>query len=92
MRFRSSFEGFESTSLVLILFVLCSNRFRPNMIANPLPNHTWPNVNAVMEKSSMGIKTRVDEVKSSMDEVCKMMVRMRAILGMKVFERSCCYY
>ena len=63
----------------------------PNVTVNPLPNHVEPNINAIMEESSMRIKTRVDEVKSSMDEVYKVMVRMRAIFETKVFEQSCCY-
>ena len=63
----------------------------PYVTKNPLPNHVGPNINAIMEESSMRIKTRVDEVKSSMDEVYKVMVRMRAILETKVFEQSCCY-
>ena len=40
---------------------------RPNVMANPLPNHVEPNVNAIVEESSMKIKTRVDEVKLSKD-------------------------
>ena len=55
------------------------------MTANPLPNHIRLNVNAIMEESGMKIKTMVDEVKSSMDEVYKVMVRIGAIPKMKVF-------
>ena len=55
----------------------------PNMIANSLPNHVRPNINAVMEESSMKIKTTVDEIKSSMDKVYRVMVRMGAIPKMK---------
>ena len=55
-------------------------------MANPLPNHARPNINAIMEESDMRIKTRVDEVKWSVDEVYKVMVRMRAIPEMKVFD------
>ena len=71
------------------------------MTVNSLPNHAGPIINAVMEESGMRIKIRVDEVKSSMDEMYKVMVmvmvmvmvrvRVRAIPEMKVFERSCCY-
>ena len=63
----------------------------PNVMTNPLLNHIGPNVNAVIEKLGMRIKIRVDKVKSSMDEVYKVMVRMRVVPKMKVFEGSCCY-
>ena len=49
------------------------------MTVNPFPNHARPNVNVVMEESSTRIKTKVEEVKSFMNEVYKVMVRMRAI-------------
>ena len=62
-----------------------------NITANSLPNHVGPIINAGMEESGMRIKIRVDEVKSSMDEMYKVMVRVRAILEMKVFERNYCY-
>ena len=62
---------------------------RPNVTTNLLPNHIGPDVNAVIEESCMRIKIRVDEVKLSMDEVYKEMVRMRAIPEIKVFEGNC---
>ena len=58
----------------------------PNVAANPLPNHVGPNINAIMEESGMRIKTRMDEVKSSMDEVYKVMVRIRVIPKMQVLK------
>ena len=64
----------------------------PNVTKNPLPNHAGPNVNAIMEESGMKINTRVDEVKASMNEVYKVMVRMGVIPKKKFFEGTCCYY
>ena len=64
----------------------------PNVMANPLPNHARPNINVVMEESGMKIKTKVDEIKSSMDKVYKVMVKMKAIPEMKVFIGNCYYY
>ena len=61
------------------------------MTVNPLPNHIGLNVNAIMEESGMKIKTKVDEVKSSMNEVYKVMVMTRAIPKKKFFEGTCCY-
>ena len=61
-------------------------------MANPLPNHIEPNVNDIMEESGMKIKTKVDEIKSSMDEVYMVMVRIEAIPKMKASEGKCCYY
>ena len=49
------------------------------MAATPLPNYVGPNVNAIMEESGMKIKTRVEEIKSSMDEVYGVMVRMEVV-------------
>ena len=54
-------------------------------MATPLPNHVGPNVNAIIKELGMKIKTRVDEVH-------KVMVRMRAIIEKNFFERMCCYF
>ena len=48
----------------------------PSVMANPLPNHVGPNVNAAMEESGMRTKTRLDEVKSPMDVVYKATVNI----------------
>ena len=37
---------------------------RPNVTANPLPNHARPNVNTIMEELGTQTKTKVGEVKS----------------------------
>ena len=58
-------------------------------MANPLPNHVGSNINSIMEESGMKIKSRVDEVKSSMEEVHKVMVKIGAILEKKFFEGMC---
>ena len=62
-----------------------------NVTTNPLPNYIGPNVNTIMEESSMKIKIKGDEVKSLKNEVYKVMVKMRAILKKKFFEGTCCY-
>ena len=54
--------------------------------ANPLPNHVEPTVNAIMEDSGMKIKTKVDEIKLSMDEVYYVMVKIWVNLEKKIFE------
>ena len=46
------------------------------MSTNPLPNHTGLTVNEITEDSGIRIKTKVDEIKSSMDEVYNVMVKM----------------
>ena len=51
----------------------------PSVMGNPLPNHTGPIVNAIMEDSGIKVKTKMDEIKSSMDEVYYVMVKMRVI-------------
>ena len=56
-----------------------------------MPNQVGPNVNAIIEELGMRFKTKVDEVELSMDDMYKVMVRIRAILEMRVFEGSCCY-
>ena len=57
----------------------------PNVMANPLPNHVGPNVNTIMEELGTRIKMKVDEVKSSMDEVYKALIEMGMILETKFF-------
>ena len=59
---------------------------RPSLTANPLPNHVGPIVNVIMEDSGMKIKTRVNEIKLSMDEVYQVMVMMGVIPKKKTFE------
>ena len=59
------------------------------MTVNLLPNHTRPTINAIMEDSGMRIKTKVDEIKLSMDQVYQMMVKMGVIPEKKFFERKC---
>ena len=61
----------------------------PSMTANPLPNHTEPTIDAITEDSSMRIETKVDEIKSSMDQVYQVMMKMRVILKKKFFEGKC---
>ena len=60
----------------------------PSVTTNPLSNHTRPAVNAIMEDSSIRIKTKVDEIKSSMDEVYCVMVKMGVILKMEIFTKE----
>ena len=55
------------------------------MTTNPLPNHVGPNVNITMEDLGTQTKTKVDEVKSSMDEVYKALIEMGMILETKFF-------
>ena len=70
----------------------------PNVIANLLPNHIGPNVNAIMEGSGLKANTKVDKGKSSMEEVYKVLVKIRVIPKRIVFtkekeERDCyCRY
>ena len=52
---------------------------------NPLPNHVRPNVNTIMEEFGTRIKMKVDEVKSSIDEVCKALMEMGVIPKMIFF-------
>ena len=66
------------------------------MTANSLLNHTEPSVNVIMEDSSIKVKTKVDEVKSSMEELYKVFVKIWVILEKEIFtkenEESDCYY
>ena len=55
------------------------------MTVNTLPNHVGPKVNTIMEELGMRIKMKVDEVKSSMDEVYKALIEMGVVLEMKIF-------
>ena len=57
----------------------------PNVTTNPLPNHTRPNVNTIIEELGTRIKTKMDEVKSLMDEVCKVLIEVGVIPEMKFF-------
>ena len=54
-------------------------------MTNPLPIHVGPNVNTIMEELGTRTKTKVDEVKSSMDEVYKALIEMGVIPKMKIF-------
>ena len=60
-----------------------NKRNGPNVMENPLPNHVGPNVNTIMEELGTRIKMKVDEVKSSMNEVC--LIEMGVIPKMKIF-------
>ena len=67
------------------------------MTANPLSNHDGPYVNAIVEDSGLKIQTKVDEVKSSMEKVYKVLVKIRVILKKEVHtkekkERDCYYH
>ena len=59
-----------------------------SVTTNMLPNHTDPNVNAIVEDSSLKVKTKVDEVKVSMEKVYKVMVRVGAIPINEVFNEE----
>ena len=61
---------------------------KPSVKINPLPNHIGPNVNAIVEDSDLRIKTKVDEVKSSMEEIYKVMVEIKAIPEKEVFDEE----
>ena len=65
-------------------------------MANPLPNHVGPNVNGITEDLGLRVKTKVDEVNISMEEVYKVLVKIRVILEREVFikekEERDCYY
>ena len=65
-------------------------------MANPLPNHIEPIDNAIIEDSGIKIKTKVDKIKSSMDEVYHMMVKMGVIpkkeIIIKENEEKCCFF
>ena len=69
--------------------LLCFNRNnRPSVMANLLPNHIGLVVSAIMEDSCIKIKTKVDEIKSSMDEVYYVMVKMRVIPKKEIFVKE----
>ena len=50
-----------------------------NVTKNSLPNHVGPSVNAIAKDSSLKDKTKVDKVKTSMEEVYQVLVRVRPI-------------
>ena len=77
---------YKVQSLIKVSWLEFNRNNGPNVAANPLPNHVGPNINAIMEELGMRIKTRMDEVKSSMDEVYKVMVRIRVIPKMQVLK------
>ena len=66
----------------------------PSVMINPSPNHTEPTINVIMENLSIKIKTKVNEIKSSMDEVYHVMMKMRVIhkkeISIKENEEICC--
>ena len=68
----------------------------PNVRTNPLSNHIKSNVNAIMEDSNIKVKTKVDEVKASMEDIYKVLVRVRAILRKEAFDeekrKQDCFY
>ena len=47
----------------------------PSVTTNSLLNHIGPNVNAIVEDLGLMVKTKVNEVKSSMEEIYKVMWR-----------------
>ena len=49
------------------------------MIVNPLSTHVGPNINAIEEDQVLKVKTKVDEVKASMEEIYKVLIRVGAI-------------
>ena len=58
----------------------------PNVMTNALPNHVGPNVNTIMDELGTRTKTKVEEVKSSMDKVYKALIEMRVIPKMKILK------
>ena len=61
------------------------------MTANLLPNYVGPNVNTIMEELGTQTKMKVDEVKSSMDEMYKTLIEMGVIPEMKIFKGNYSY-
>ena len=55
---------------------------------NPLPNHAGPKSNAIMEDSVLKVKTKVDEVKASMEEIYEVLTRIGVIPKKEVFEKE----
>ena len=53
---------------------------KPSVTTNPFLNHVEPNVSTIMEDLGLKIKTKMDEVKASMEEIYKMMVEIRVDL------------
>ena len=66
----------------------------PSLTTNPFPSHVGPTVNAIMEESILKIKTKVEEIKSSMDEVYNVMVKIGIIPVNEIFtkdDEGCCF-
>ena len=70
------FLKYKVQSLIKVSLLDFNGKNRPSVMANPLPNHASPNVNAIVEDSGIKVKTKVDEVKSSMEEVYKVLVKI----------------
>ena len=77
---------YKVQSLIKIVLLDFNRNNGLNVTANSLPNHVGPIVNVIMEDSGMKIKTRVNEIKLSMDEVYQVMVMMGVIPRKKTFE------
>ena len=52
----------------------------PNVTGNPLPNHNGPKINFMEEDSTLRVKTKVDEEKTTMEEIHDVLIKIRAIL------------
>ena len=61
-----------------------------------MSNHIKSNVNAIMEDLGLKVKTKVDEVKSSMEEVYKVLVKigvvLKKVVSAKEKEEKGCYF
>ena len=64
-----------------------------NVTANPLPNHIGPTISSITKDSGINIKTKVDEIKRSMDEVYHMMMKIGVIPKKEIStnEKRCCF-
>ena len=82
---------YKAQSLIKASWLDFNRNNRPSVTANLLPNHIGPTINAIMEDSGVKIKTKVDEIESSMDKVYKVMVNIRAIPEKKDFDGKCCF-
>ena len=49
----------------------------PNVISNLLPNHLEPKINALMKDPTKGVKTQVDDVKTSMEFIYEELVQAK---------------
>ena len=49
----------------------------PNVTSNLLPNHLGPKINALMKDLTKGVKTQVDDVKTSMEFIYEELVQAK---------------